>query len=161
MTQTCDLAEIHTMDLPNHRTHKDRWKTRSSERGACEKPRDDATSVFLRFLNSRGAVVDTRKCLKINLRDEKPPATCFRTVSNDTAPYIKAHTHTHTHTLTLLLEKRKSVSQVFSSVPLRCVALGQSHHIINMVDAIVITSTKQKHSLTWQRPWIECETGSH
>ncbi len=73
-------------------------------------------------------------------------------IQHPTGRRAHAHTHTHTHTQTLilLLEKRKSVSQVFSSVPLRCVALGQSHHIINMVDAIVITSTKQKHSLTWQ-----------
>ncbi len=86
----------------------------------------------------------------------------FRTVSNDTAPYRKAHTYTHSHTQTfiLLLEKRKSVSQVFSSVPLHCLALGQSHHIINMVGAIVITSTKQKHSLTWQHHGLHMKRGA-
>lgn len=57
---------------------------------------------------------------------------------------------THTQTLAPPLKRRKPVSQVFSSVPLCCFALGQSRHIINKVDAIVITSTKQKHSSTWQ-----------
>lgn len=132
-------AVTHTHILMQHDSNM--WSGRNPYNGSTEshgaqvrrheawnvlwKSRNDATSMFLSFFFfSRGTIVHIRT-------DKSWDENLLLCISGPSV-MIQHPTQRHTNTCThiLLLEKRKSVSQVFSSVPLRCLALGQSqpHH---------------------------------